>query len=109
MKRIRAYHRAPLRRARRAARYAVDVARALTAREIPPSLMAATPPASRPGEEASRKTGGPSEEPIATRTMARILAAQGHRDRARAIYAQLMEHEPGDAALAAEAAALEEG
>ena len=46
------------------------------------------------------------DEPIRTRTFARLLAAQGHVERALSIYAYLLDQNPGDAALADEAAAL---
>lgn len=49
---------------------------------------------------------GASQEPIATRTMARLLAAQGHPRRALAIYKKLLREQPGDASLEEEAAAL---
>ena len=44
------------------------------------------------------------EEPFPTRTMARILADQGHFKRALAIYAALLRNEPSDTELRAEAA-----
>lgn len=43
------------------------------------------------------------EEPFPTRTMARILAEQGHFKRSLAIYASLLREEPGDGELCAEA------
>lgn len=49
---------------------------------------------------------GAMQEPIATRTMARLLAAQGHPRRALAIYKKLLREKPGDASLEEEAAAL---
>ncbi|MFK8004424.1 MAG: hypothetical protein AB8H86_32960 [Polyangiales bacterium] len=49
---------------------------------------------------------GAMQEPIATRTMARLLAAQGHPRRALAIYKKLLREQPGDASLEEEAAAL---
>jgi hypothetical protein len=49
------------------------------------------------------------EEPIRTRSMARLLAAQGLRERALAIYAELLAREPGDQALQDEAAAIGRG
>lgn len=39
------------------------------------------------------------EEPIQTRTMARLLASQGHRDRALKIYDHLLQLHPDDASL----------
>ena len=44
------------------------------------------------------------EEPFPTRTMARILAEQGHFKRSLAIYAGLLRGAPGDRDLSAEAA-----
>lgn len=46
------------------------------------------------------------EEPIRTRTMARLLAAQGHPARALAIYEYLLVQGNGDASLRAEAEQL---
>src|SRR6185503_4758953 len=46
-------------------------------------------------------------EPIRTRTMARLLSSQGHLDRARAIYDELVELTPGDPELLDERRALE--
>ena len=46
--------------------------------------------------------GGLFEEPIPTRTMARILAEQGHYKRSLAIYSILLEDGPGDGELLAE-------
>lgn len=48
------------------------------------------------------------DEPIRTRSMAKLLAAQGHADRALAIYAYLLAQDAGNAMLQAEAAALRE-
>lgn len=50
-------------------------------------------------------SAGAGEEPIRTRTMARLLAAQGHRARALAIYDALMAVDP-DPSLLAEAERL---
>lgn len=44
-------------------------------------------------------TGGGYEEPFPTRTMARILAGQGHYKRALAIYQRLAQDSPLDASL----------
>jgi hypothetical protein len=48
------------------------------------------------------------DEPIRTRSMAKLLAAQGHAQRALAIYAYLLAQNGNDPALQAEAAALRE-
>jgi hypothetical protein len=47
------------------------------------------------------------DEPIRTRSMAKLLAAQGHTERALAIYRYLLVRNPGDAMLQAELAAIE--
>ena len=47
----------------------------------------------------SRKPPGSPNEPIETRTMARILAEQGYQRRALAIYQKLVERSPDDASL----------
>lgn len=47
------------------------------------------------------------DEPIRTRTMAQLLAAQGHPDRALSIYRYLLARDPGNASLHAEIPALE--
>ena len=59
------------------------------------------------GTKAEHAPGAnPCDEPIRTRTFARLLSAQGHVERALAIYAYLLEQHPEDAALVAEEAAL---
>ena len=47
------------------------------------------------------------DEPIRTRTMAQLLAAQGHPDRALSIYRYLLASNPGNASLQPEITALE--
>lgn len=84
-----------------------------TARTPAPVGAFATPETSAPASAAPRAQGeapspavAPSaEEPIRTRTMARLLAAQGHRARALAIYDALMAADP-DPDLRAEAQRL---
>lgn len=49
------------------------------------------------------------EEPIRTRSMAQLLAAQGHRERALAIYEELIAKDSEDASLEREAASLRRG
>jgi hypothetical protein len=49
------------------------------------------------------------EEPIRTRTMARLLSAQGHRERALAIYEELLAQNSADATLQGEAEAVRRG
>jgi hypothetical protein len=65
------------------------------------SKAAAADPASDDEDEASAY-----QEPICTRSMARLLAGQGHRDRALAIYDVLLKQNATDASLRAEADAL---
>jgi len=60
-------------------------------------------PPSRPPAGVFSKSAGMFEEPFPTRTMARILAEQGHFKRSLAIYAGLLRDEPGDRELSAEA------
>jgi hypothetical protein len=54
----------------------------------------------------SRRDEVVAYEPIRTRTMARLLAAQGYRMRALAIYDELLAGSPEDAALRDEAEAV---
>jgi hypothetical protein len=49
------------------------------------------------------------EEPIRTHSMARLLAVQGHRERALAIYEELLAQNSADGELGREAAALRDG
>jgi hypothetical protein len=73
------------------------------AEPLPSSVGSSRPPA---GVFASN--GGLFEEPIPTRTMARILAEQGHFKRSLAIYARLLDEEPDDGDLIAEVEAVRE-
>ena len=143
IRRIRAHHTAPLRRAgrflKRAANFALSLRPALpaTASETPPPPPSAKPPPEpKPPSKPAASTApepsdapaagqtarlapkkiiadatlvedeGDAQEPIATRTMARLLADQGHPRRALAIYEKLLREKPGDASLEEEAAAL---
>lgn len=63
---------------------------------------------SRPPAGVFANNGGLFEEPIPTRTMARILAEQGHFKRSLAIYARLLDEEPDDGDLVAEVNAVRE-
>jgi hypothetical protein len=63
----------------------------------------ASGPPSRPPAGVFSKSAGRFEEPFPTRTMARILAEQGHFKRSLAIYAALLRDEPGDRKLSTEA------
>jgi len=65
-----------------------------------------TGPPSRPPAGVFTSGAGLFEEPFPTLTMARILAEQGHFKRSLAIYARLLDDEPGDGELAAEANAV---
>jgi hypothetical protein len=60
-------------------------------------------PPSRPPSGVFSQSAGMFEEPFPTRTMARILADQGHFKRSLAIYAALLRSEPKNADLRAEA------
>jgi len=62
----------------------------------------ASGPPSRPPAGVFSKSAGMFEEPFPTRTMARILAEQGHFKRSLAIYTALLRNEPGDRELSAE-------
>jgi hypothetical protein len=62
---------------------------------------------SEPPRQATTRTF--LEEPIRTRSMAQLLAAQGHAERALAIYEELLAQDSGDAMLLREAAALRRG
>lgn len=65
-----------------------------------------TGPPSRPPAGVFSNSAGLFEEPFPTRTMARILAEQGHYKRSLAIYARLLSEEPNDGELGAEADAV---
>ena len=59
-------------------------------------------PPSRPPAGVFSSSVGLFEEPFPTRTMARILADQGHYKRSLAIYARLLDAQPADGDLVAE-------
>jgi hypothetical protein len=63
--------------------------------KAPPAQGADAPPAAEP-----------DPEPIRTRTLARLLAKQGHHTRAMAMYEALLAEEPDDDALRRELAAV---
>ena len=65
-----------------------------------------TGPPSRPPVGVFSKSASLFEEPFPTRTMARILAEQGHYKRSLAIYARLLQEEPADRELSNEADAV---
>jgi hypothetical protein len=76
-------------------------------------------PAPSPGPESAATVPPPAagapvaeapecDEPIRTRSMARLLASQGYPERALAIYAYLLAKDATDPTLEAEAAALRE-
>ena len=77
----------------------------ITSPEPDPAPGAAS---SRPPAGVFANNGGLFEEPIPTRTMARILAEQGHFKRSLAIYARLLDEEPDDGDLVAEVNAVRE-
>jgi len=66
------------------------------------AMLESGPPSRPPAGVFSRSTGM-FEEPFPTRTMARILAEQGHFKRALAIYGMLLREHPEDSGLRAEA------
>ena len=68
-----------------------------------PATDSASGPPSRPPAGVFSKSAGRFEEPFPTRTMARILAQQGHFKRSLAIYGALLRDEPGNRDLSAEA------
>jgi hypothetical protein len=65
-----------------------------------------TGPPSRPPVGVFSNRASLFEEPFPTRTMARILAEQGHYKRSLAIYARLLQDEPADRELSDEADAV---
>lgn len=82
---------------------------------LPAPSAAAPPPPPAPAEPAPppiaaalapADDGDAGEEPIRTRSMARLLAGQGHRARALKIYDALLAADASDEALRAEADAL---
>lgn len=80
--------------------------------DVPPSVQTGAPRSeTRPQEPVDTEAGPPmsmsivpttEDEPIQTRTMARLLANQGHSERALAIYDLLVSESPEDADLKAE-------
>ena len=88
-----------------------EVARPASAKEAKTKLGASKDGLSKDGlskdgaaKPVSAKPAG--REPIRTRTMARLLAAQGHRGRALSIYDDLLAKNGADASLREEAEAL---
>jgi hypothetical protein len=82
-----------------------EAQRARVATPAQPAAPAAAAPA------AASEASGPTtrsfvEEPIRTHSMARLLAAQGHRERALLIYEELVAKNSADTELAREAGAL---
>jgi hypothetical protein len=78
----------------------------------PPAEAPAPPPVAAADEHvAARKatTRTFAEEPIRTRSMAQLLASQGHRERALAIYEELLANDSSDVALEREALSLRRG
>ena len=80
------------------------------------ALVSATLPhrAAHPVEASAPAAAAPEpalpvcDEPVPTRTMAKLLAAQGHPERALGIYAYLLAKDGSNPALLAEIAALRE-
>jgi len=75
----------------------------------PPASEPAPAPAAQAQPERAPTTRTFEEEPIRTRSMAQLLAAQGHRERALAIYEELMAKDSSDPSLEREAAGLRRG
>ena len=75
------------------------------ARGVAPSEPFSSGHDTRGSRECADRIGPHPDEPIRTRTMARLYAQQGLEERALRIYEYLLEKEP-DAELAREAAAL---
>ncbi|HET6417643.1 MAG TPA: hypothetical protein VFG22_15200 [Polyangiales bacterium] len=73
------------------------------AAESEPAAVHESGPPSRPPAGVFARSSGMFEEPFPTRTMARILAEQGHFKRALAIYGMLLREAPQDGELRAEA------
>jgi len=71
--------------------------------ELAPTLHTATLAPGAPEEGEEPRSG---QEPIRTRTMARLLAGHGYKARALSIYDELLARRPDDADLRAEAEAL---
>jgi hypothetical protein len=77
---------------------------------LPPAeAVIVSEPAPAPDKPRAASTRTFEEEPIRTRSMAQLLAAQGHRERALAIYEELIAQDSTDRALEREAAALRRG
>lgn len=72
----------------------------------PPPKMPSSTPLSRAPTGVFSGAGSTFEEPFPTRTMARILASQGHYKRSLAIYANLLRDEPDNPELRGEADAV---
>jgi hypothetical protein len=82
-------------------REVLDRDRALVAAQ--PDLARQPAPVLAPAPTLEDAAASPQQEPIRTRTMARLLAAQGYRARALAIYQALIAENPADTELHAEA------
>jgi hypothetical protein len=72
-----------------------------------PAAPASASPPAPPVQLTAIVEGVACDEPIRTRSMAKLLAAQGHPDRALAILRYLSARSPDDAALQAEISALQ--
>jgi hypothetical protein len=90
-------------------RRVISFARSLTAPPPPPReprrKAEAQAGARLPSEAGPPATDAAPDEPIRTRTLARLLSSQGHHQRALAIYRELVRATPGDVELGAEAEA----
>ena len=95
-----------LERQRERTREILERDRALLETAVPadPPVAAAGP---APSTAPAREQNVVCDEPIRTRVMAKLLAAQGYPHRALAIYRYLLVHDDSDPALQAEIAALQ--
>jgi hypothetical protein len=75
-------------------------------RPAPSSAPVAIAAVSTPEPAAAEPAAVVCDEPIRTRSMAKLLAAQGHLERALSIYAYLLAQDGGNPTLHAEVAAL---
>jgi hypothetical protein len=90
-------------------RVAAPIRTSATAPGPEPTPARAPVPAHMPAPTPSpAPTDVECDEPIRTRSMAKLLAAQGHPARALAIYRYLLAQSEGDAALEAEIVRLEQ-
>jgi hypothetical protein len=71
-----------------------------------PVIRVSEPPAAVEAKKAAPAEAGDENAPIRTRTMARLFALQGHKDKALSIYDELIKRDPWDNGLIEEAERL---